>query len=209
MKLRLLAMATVAAAALSTPALAGEGWYLGLGGGWDHQHSIGVDSVKLRLLGHHGQIGPATAASARFRSATTGPTLAGVWKTNSPTPSTTSQLAHGCWSAAGGDQITSDMLNLVYDIPLGDTWKLSLGGGVGIGGFRGALQHHRHDLRLFRGGQIALPVAGHRRPAVAIAPDVDLFADYRYRENETDRQFRLVLYRYSPRSMSARSPRMW
>ena len=37
MKLRLLAMATVAAAALSTPALAGEGWYLGLGGGWDNQ----------------------------------------------------------------------------------------------------------------------------------------------------------------------------
>ena len=49
MKLRLLAMATVAAAALSTPALAGDGWYLGLGGGWDNQ--IGYQRhVRCRLL---------------------------------------------------------------------------------------------------------------------------------------------------------------
>src|ERR1700750_1701675 len=37
MKLRMLVMATVAAAALSTPAIAGDGWYLGLGGGWANQ----------------------------------------------------------------------------------------------------------------------------------------------------------------------------
>ena len=45
MKLRLLAMATVAAAAFSTPALAGDGWYLGLGGGWDNQVGYNVKSV--------------------------------------------------------------------------------------------------------------------------------------------------------------------
>ena len=45
MKLRLLAMATVAAVALSTPALAGDGWYLGLGGGWDGQNGISGKSV--------------------------------------------------------------------------------------------------------------------------------------------------------------------
>ena len=33
MKLRMLALAGVAAIAISTPALAGTGWYLGLGGG--------------------------------------------------------------------------------------------------------------------------------------------------------------------------------
>src|SRR5436190_5512983 len=47
MKLRLLAMATVAAAALSTPALAGDGWYLGLGGGWDNQPGIRGTSVPV------------------------------------------------------------------------------------------------------------------------------------------------------------------
>ena len=45
MKLRMLAMATVAAAALSTPALAAEGWYLGLGGGWDNQIGPRISSV--------------------------------------------------------------------------------------------------------------------------------------------------------------------
>ena len=51
MKLRLLAMATVAAAALSTPALAGDGWYLGLGGGWDNQPGIrGVSATAPTLF---------------------------------------------------------------------------------------------------------------------------------------------------------------
>src|ERR1700761_2586571 len=45
MKLRLLALATVAAAALSTPALAADGWYLGLGGGWDNQSGYRITSV--------------------------------------------------------------------------------------------------------------------------------------------------------------------
>ena len=48
MKLRLLAMATVAAAALSTPALAGDGWYLGLGGGYDDQNGISGTSVSAQ-----------------------------------------------------------------------------------------------------------------------------------------------------------------
>ena len=47
MKLRLLAMATVAAAALSTPAMAGDGWYLGLGGGFDEQSGIRGTSVSV------------------------------------------------------------------------------------------------------------------------------------------------------------------
>src|SRR6478609_2565417 len=50
MKLRLLAMATVAAAALSTPAMAGDGWYLGLGGGWDNQPGIRGTSVPAPAL---------------------------------------------------------------------------------------------------------------------------------------------------------------
>ena len=51
MNLRMLAMATVAAAALSTPALAGEGWYLGLGGGWDQQESVSHVSVPRPATG--------------------------------------------------------------------------------------------------------------------------------------------------------------
>ena len=45
------------------------------------------------------------------------------------------------------------MVNLVYDIPLGDTWKLSLGGGLGIGGFRTGLRTTGTAFDVFRGGQ--------------------------------------------------------
>ena len=44
MKIRLLAMAGVAAMALSTPAMAAEGWYLGLGAGWDHENGLAFSS---------------------------------------------------------------------------------------------------------------------------------------------------------------------
>ncbi len=47
MKLRLLAMASVAAAALSTPAFAGDGWYLGLGGGYSGQQSFTASSLAI------------------------------------------------------------------------------------------------------------------------------------------------------------------
>src|SRR5579862_6561302 len=52
MKIRLAALAGVAALALSTPAMAAEGWYLGLGGGWDHQNGIrGTSSVAPTVTG--------------------------------------------------------------------------------------------------------------------------------------------------------------
>ena len=70
----------------------------------------------------------------------------------------------GAFTATGGNQITSDMINLVYDIPLGDTWKFTLGGGVGVGGFRGSLRIDRHQLRHLPRRPQRLPVAGDRGP---------------------------------------------
>ncbi len=40
MKIRMLALAGVAAVALSAPAHAAEGWYLGLGGGYDNMSNL-------------------------------------------------------------------------------------------------------------------------------------------------------------------------
>src|ERR1700754_4110802 len=52
MKIRMIALAGVTALALSTPAMAAEGWYLGLGGGWDHQNGIrGTSSVAPTVTG--------------------------------------------------------------------------------------------------------------------------------------------------------------
>ncbi len=45
MKIRMIALAGVAALALSTPAMAADGWYLGLGAGWDQQNHISTTST--------------------------------------------------------------------------------------------------------------------------------------------------------------------
>src|SRR4051812_27092238 len=47
MKIRMIALAGVAALALSTPAMAVEGWYLGLGAGYDQQNGIKGTSVPF------------------------------------------------------------------------------------------------------------------------------------------------------------------
>ena len=78
------------------------------------------------------------------------------------------------------------MINLVYDIPLSDTVKFSLGGGVGVGGFRGSLRTTGTTFDIFRGGKSAFQWQAIAGLSVAVAPDVDLFGEYRYRENETD-----------------------
>src|SRR5689334_715708 len=45
MKLRVLALAGVALAGMTTAASAGEGWYLGLGAGWNHLEKFKTNHV--------------------------------------------------------------------------------------------------------------------------------------------------------------------
>ncbi len=47
MKLRMIALAGVAVAALSSPAIAGEGWYLGLGGGYASEAEV---DLKMEMV---------------------------------------------------------------------------------------------------------------------------------------------------------------
>ena len=63
MKIRMIALAGVAALALSTPAMAANGWYLGLGGGWDGQSSIKATSqVNTNFFGSSKSGGAAIVA---------------------------------------------------------------------------------------------------------------------------------------------------
>ncbi|MEI7791810.1 MAG: outer membrane beta-barrel protein, partial [Alphaproteobacteria bacterium] len=189
MKLRMLAMATVAAAALSTPAMAGDGWYLGLGGGWDNQVGYRVKSTAGALAGGGAKINSQDSA---IGVASVGYKWAEGWRLENEfsfTQHDTSLNGTGAFNATGGNQITADMINLTYDIPLGDAWKFTLGGGVGVGGFRGSLRSVGTSFDIFRGGHSAFQWQAIAGLAVSIAPDVDLFGEYRYRENETDGSF--------------------
>ncbi|HYS45503.1 MAG TPA: outer membrane beta-barrel protein, partial [Rhizomicrobium sp.] len=187
MKLRLLAMATVAAAAFSTPALAGEGWYLGLGGGWDGQTGYNIKSVASPTVLPGNKVSTKDSAIGAIA-------IGYAWGDSgfrlenefAFTQHDTRLNGTGVFNASGGNQITSDMVNLVYDIPLGDAWKVSVGGGLGIGGFRGSLRTNGTNFDVFRGGHSSFQwqlIAG---LAYSIAPDVDLFGEYRFRENELD-----------------------
>ena len=185
MKLRLLAMATVAAAALSTPALAGQGWYLGLGGGWDNQTGYRITSVPAP-----GSLNSKVSSSDDAIGAVSiGYAFDGGWRLENEfafTQHSISLNGSGSFAASGGNQITSDMINLVYDIPLSDTVKFSIGGGLGIGGYRGSLRTTGTSFDIFRGGKSAFQWQAIAGLSVAVAPDVDLFGEYRYRENEAD-----------------------
>src|SRR3569833_2595981 len=180
MKLRLLALATVAAAALSTPAMAGTGWYLGLGGGWDNQLGYRTTSVPAPGLLNS----KVSSSDDAIGAAAIGYAFEGGWRLENEfafTQHSTHLGGTGSFLADGGNQITSDMINLVYDIPLSDTVKFSLGGGLGVGGFRGSLRTTGTNFDIFRGGHSAFQWQAIAGLSVAVSPDVDLFGEYRYR----------------------------
>ena len=80
------------------------------------------------------------------------------------------------------------MINLVYDIPLGDQWKLSLGGGIGAGNARihWTDPSARGSSTMSRARTSRLEYQGIAGIAYSLSPDVDLFVDYRYRGNQND-----------------------
>src|SRR6476659_11065086 len=117
MKLRLLAMATVAAAALTTPALAGDGWYLGLGGGWDGQTGYRMQSVPAPTVVN----AKVNSQGSAIGAVSIGYKWAEGWRLENEVAFTQHDTSLGASTvaptgASGGNQITSDMINLLYDI---------------------------------------------------------------------------------------------
>ena len=128
MKIRLIALAGVAALALSTPAMAAQGWYLGLGAGWDQQNALKFRSVPT----------PTNIQTAKSKD---GALIVGSvgygWDSGLRMEFEDSYTSHDFSAPFGGsDSVTSVMVNAIYDMPLGSNWKLSLGGGVGMGTVR-------------------------------------------------------------------------
>jgi len=128
MKIRLLALAGVAAVALSTPALAGDGWYLGLGAGWDHQNSMRFQP-QSPLTPPPAPIYGKSSDSALIAGAFGYKFDNGIrleWEDSYASHDFTGNIS-------GSSSTTAAMINGIYDLPLGDNWMLSLGGGVGLG----------------------------------------------------------------------------
>ncbi|MBV9904773.1 MAG: outer membrane beta-barrel protein, partial [Alphaproteobacteria bacterium] len=127
MKLRSIALAGVALAAMSTPALAGEGWYIGLGGGYSNP-----EPMKIRTA-------PPLSVPASLRLKDSGVVIGGVgykWDSGLRLEVEDSYTSHDfrptspgvAGTLSGSAELVSIMGNLVYDWQIGDRWALSLGG---------------------------------------------------------------------------------
>src|SRR5215831_7540590 len=135
MKLRTIVLAGVAAAALSAgPAMATEtqGWYLGLGVGWDHMEPVHVVTAPpASINGRLGMLDNAMVAGSFGYKWTSGLRLefetSYSWHDlhNTVTPS-----AH---VISGTSDLAGAMVNFLYDWDLGGQWSLSFGGGLGAG----------------------------------------------------------------------------
>src|SRR5215467_10534894 len=135
MKLRAIALASVATLMFSSPAFAQDpGWYLGLGAGYDH-----LNNQKLVF-----RAGPPPFASVKFSDnalylASGGYKFDSGWRFelefsfDEHRASRFSCPVAPCpfKPAKSGTSNSSVFLNGAYDFPLGEYWGLTLGAGVG------------------------------------------------------------------------------
>ena len=183
MKLRSIALAGVAALALTAPAMASDatGWYLGLGAGWDTMMVTHTDWSGPALPGHktfpyHDDVLGTAAIGYKFDDIGLRTELELGYEQRA--------LIRGPvfgFGDAGGMQIGSAMADFIYDVPIG-WWGLtwSIGGGIGVGNL-----HNRINLTsgddYMRGVETGFMWQGITGISMPIADNIDLFADYRYR----------------------------
>jgi outer membrane protein OmpA-like peptidoglycan-associated protein len=189
MNIRTIALAGAAALLLAVPAAANDtqGWYIGLGVGYDHMNP--VEAVTVTTI--HAEIGQrdsfVVAASGGYKW-DNGLRLefegAESWHYHhDDTPAFIGTLS-------GSSDLTSGMVNLVYDYNLCDDVSLSVGGGVGIG----SLNIHDRDSVNPALWLIHRSNAGFMWQAIGgvnyqIDPHAELFLDYRYRSAQIDGRY--------------------
>lgn len=182
MKTRCIALAGAALLALAGPSAAGDGFYVGLGAGWDGQNNVRVDQLTpppgsgevqtndgVIIAGTLGFKLPEFPIRLEFESGYDWHSVSNVQSGNTQ------------FGATGHSNIASELVNAVYDFPVGPGWNIYGGGGVGAGhvwfvpnfaNTGGEIAHVDHWGFAWQG------IAG---TSFEIAPDCDLFLDYRYR----------------------------
>lgn len=182
MTLRTAAFASVALVALAGPAMAGTGLYLGLGAGWDGQNNMQVDQFSPPPA-----TGTVTSNDGVIFAGTVGFKLPAFpirleFESGYDFHSINQFETGGTNFGAGGHaNIASELVNAVYDFPVAPGWNLYGGGGVGAGHVYFApyiadtgdqIAHVDHWGFMWQG------IAG---TSFEVAPDADIFVDYRYR----------------------------
>jgi len=145
MKIRLLAMTGLVTAVLSSPAIAGDGWYLGLASGWDQGTGVrfnsprtsppssiydknGSDPIVTANVGYKWDVGlrieleEVYTVPHTFHSA--------INPNNTDIPPFINNVVN---SVGGSSRVNSAGVNVFYDLPISDRWTVSAGVGYGEG----------------------------------------------------------------------------
>jgi OOP family OmpA-OmpF porin len=219
MRIRLLAIAGAAAMVLSTPAMAATGWYLGLDAGLDHGTGVGFtspftsppssisakngdDAIVAGSLGYKWNIGLRIEMEAAYTSHSF------VSSTVNSSTSIPPAVANVVNSIGGSVDVTSAGVNIIYDIPLSSKWTLSLGGGYGVGYSKlhsiATIASTAAGKTTTQGGDLAIgSKTGLESQLIigtsySVTPSIDLYADYRRRSNEINRNFSTSFAQLAP-----------
>jgi opacity protein-like surface antigen len=177
MKLRTLMLAGVAAL-LASPAFAGEGWYLGLGAGWDR-----LNDPRLVGAGIDGKLGTRDSAivAATFGYKFGAFRIEGesAWDRNSTNDFTSGTLT---FPSSGHAEVRSFMINGLYDIRLLPRLRMSIGAGAGIGNDKIKFDDPFGPGELRTGTRTRFMWQGIGGFSYAASRDLDLFVEYHYRD---------------------------
>jgi OmpA-OmpF porin, OOP family len=178
MNIKSIYLAGAAALALISPAHAGEGWYLGLGAGWDSAYNTHITGAGLdgKL---HTQDTAIVEASGGYKFGDFRLEAETAWDRHKLDDFTSGGIVDPL--DHGHLEMRSAMLNGIYDIPVAPRFKISIGAGAGVG----------TDIVKFTDPTLATTFSNSDRTrfmwqgigglAYSMTPNVDLFVDYRYR----------------------------
>jgi opacity protein-like surface antigen len=168
----------------AAPALAGTGFYVGLGAGFDNQNNVTLTDLGpppllngqvtnddgLTIAGTLGFKLPEFPLRIEFESSYD-------WHTVS-----TINIGGASYSGTGHDNIAGELVNVVYDLPVGPGWNLYGGAGIGPGyvHFVPTLSATGEQLDDTDHWALMWQLIG--GASFEIAPDADIFVDYRYRD---------------------------
>jgi outer membrane protein OmpA-like peptidoglycan-associated protein len=179
MTIRKLLLAGGAALALCGPAHAGEGWYLGLGAGWDT-----LDHVQIAGAGLDGKL--------RTRDTVLGDVTAGykfgdfrleaeaAWDRHIIDSYESGGVTTGLTN--GHYNVRSLLVNGVYDIPVTQRFKISLGAGAGVGNDPVKFTDVPLLTTFSNSDRTHFMWQGIGGVSYAVDRNLDLFVEYRYRD---------------------------
>jgi len=184
MKLQAFVLGGACLLAVCGPAAAGVGMYVGLGLGWDGQNNVDVDQLSppvgtgqlttndgIIIAGSLGYKFPEFPLRLEFESGYD-------WHKISDF-----QTGGASFSTGGHSNVASELFNAIYDFPVGPGWNIYGGAGVGFGHvwFAPFIDNSTQDqiAQTDKWGFMWQGIVG---TSFEIAPDCDIFLDYRYRD---------------------------